>query len=388
MNRRRYLALLGAGALSASAGCLGGVDRSSGTRTGSKPRASGGYAGSDASRYRAVSLPVPEDELVRSAPKDEIPAIVDPVFAPDYDGVEATLDRSTRVIGVARGGGARAYPLRLLDYYEVVNDSLDGPLLVTYCPLCASAVVADRVVDGSTTQFDVSGHLWRSDLVLYDAATESLWSQVLATAISGDLTGTQWRLRPSTVTTWGRWVDENPTSAVLLPPPTSRSINGVYYAAAFERDPYRDYRTSRAVGVGEHSNVDGRLHPKTRVVGMASDGVARAYPWPAVRRAGVVNDTVGELPVAVAALDDGTMGAFVRRVGGETVRVRRAGDRLRAAGSAWSVVTGRAVSGPHAGEVLGRANDRSAMYWFAWAAFFPRTEIHGTDRPGVDDEAG
>lgn len=338
----------------------------------------GTYSESEAARYRNVSLPVPEAELSRGASKNGIPAITEPAFDTDYDEVKTTLDDSTRVVGVEHAGEARAYPLKVLTFHEIVNDDFGGPLLVTYCPLCASAVVADRTVDGSSTVFAVSGLLWNSDLVMYDVETESLWSQVLATAIRGERVGTQLTLRPSTTTTWGRWTDSHPDSRVLLPAPESTTITSSG-AEFYDRNPYVGYDTSPRVGIGQNEEVDDRLHPKTQVLGVAHGGVARAYTWYLVWRDGLVTDTVGRLPVVVAALDDGTMSAFVRRVDGEGVRFHRAGPNLSAAGSEWDIVTGRAVSGPHEGTTLERANDRSAMFWFAWAEFYPETEIYRED---------
>lgn len=357
------------GSLVASAGCLGATPAD-----GSAP-APGSYQQSEAAQYRNVSLPVREDELRRGASKNGIPAITEPAFDTDYDGVKPTLDDATRVVGVEHEGEARAYPLKVLTFHEIVNDDFGGPLLVTYCPLCASAVVADRVVGGSPTVFGVSGLLWHSDLVMYDVATESLWSQVLATAIRGERVGTQLTLRPATTTTWGRWRQSHPNSLVLLPAPQSTTITDSG-AEFYDRDPYVGYDTSPRVGIGQNDAVDDRLHPKTRVLGIAHGGVARAYTWYLVRREGLVTDAVGGLPVVVAALDDGTMSAFVRRIDGETVRFHRAGSKLSGVGSAWDIVTGRAVSGPHEGATLERANDRSTMFWFAWAEFYPETEIY------------
>jgi len=171
--------------------------------------------------------------------------------ADDGDG----LDDDHTVVGLAGEWGARAYPLGVLWHHEVVNDTPDGrPVAVTYCPLCRSGLVARRVVDGTTTTFVVSGLLWRApgaegaaaaagddlfgatraggeaavrnagNLVMYDRATGSYWSQILATAICGPLRGTDLDVVPSTVTTWGEWRDSHPGTDVLLPPPRSGTV--------------------------------------------------------------------------------------------------------------------------------------------------------------------
>ncbi len=194
-----------------------------------------------------------------------IRAIVDPVYAKSWEGVE--IDRKYRmgfevgdgltadsyVIGVTSAGGtrARAYPLSVVWWHEIVNDSLDGPLLVTYCPICQSGMVAERRVAGVETAFGVSGQLWRppdiyaetakvdgrvfgasategevearnsGNLVLYDEATRSYWSQFLARAICGEREGDRLKIVPSAVATWGAWREEHPETDVLLPPPYS-----------------------------------------------------------------------------------------------------------------------------------------------------------------------
>jgi hypothetical protein len=192
-------------------------------------------------------------------------AVTDPAFGPDWDGV-AVPDRyrfddgetpatglpdDVTVVGLTAGGRARAYPLAVLWWHEVVNDEFGGPVLVTYCPICRSGVVADRTVAGTPTRFLVSGHLWQppgvrtggslaagrafgagvtdpdagarrsGNLVVSDVATRSLWSQLLAEALCGPLAGTRLDVRASTVTTWGEWRSGHPGTDVLLPPPRS-----------------------------------------------------------------------------------------------------------------------------------------------------------------------
>ncbi|RDZ55536.1 hypothetical protein DEQ92_00600 [Haloferax sp. Atlit-6N] len=388
-NRRRVLAALGAGV--ALSGCLGSdppvADDDAGTDGASEPADT---SDSTAGEYSGpFELPVPEDELRRGASKDAIPAITAPVFAADWSGfdeVDATLDDGDEVVGVELDGVARAYPLAVLNWHEIVNDDFDGrPVVVTYCPLCGSAVVADRLAGGEPTYFGVSGLLWMSDLVMYDDRTNSLWSQVLATAIRGELTGETLSLLPSTISTWGEWRAAHPETEVLVPPPVSGTIRG-RQTRRYDVNPYASYQQSSAIGIGFNDAADDRLHPKTSVVGVAADGVARAYPLDAVERAGVVNDTVGGLPVVVAASAEGTLVAYVRRVDGDSVEFERDGPVLVAAGSRWTLLTGRALDGPHEGSVLTRANDRSPMFWFAWADFNPETEIYGVKSATGEEE--
>ncbi|ELZ98812.1 hypothetical protein C440_00610 [Haloferax mucosum ATCC BAA-1512] len=386
MNRRRFLVALGV--TSALGGCLEGDSPiagddgpdATGTTTADATTATDTATTTTATRVGSFDLPIPKDELRRGAPKDAIPALTSPVFADEwarFDEVDVALDDSFEVVGVELDGIARAYPLAILNWHEIVNDSFgDRPVVVTYCPLCGSAVVADRLVAGEPTYFGVSGYLWMSDLVMYDDRTESLWSQVLATAIRGDRTGDTLSLLPSTISTWGEWKASHPETEVLVPPPVSGTIRG-RQTRNYGVNPYRDYQQSSTIGIGFNDEVDDRLHPKTSVLGIAAGGVARAYPLDTVNEAGVVNDTVGGLPVVVTASSDGTLVAYVRRIHGTAVAFERDGNALLAAGSRWDLLTGRALDGPHDGTTLTRANDRSPMFWFAWADFNPGTEIYG-----------
>ncbi|SEL73549.1 DUF3179 domain-containing protein [Haloferax larsenii] len=381
MDRRRFLAALGG--VTALSGCLeGGPPTADGNTQGDTDDAGGSTAGGTAtpSRASAFDLPVPKDELRRGAPKDAIPAITAPVYSDDWTGfdeVNVTLEDSFEVVGVEIDGISRAYPLAILNWHEIVNDTFDGrPVVVTYCPLCGSAVTADRLVQGEPTYFGVSGFLWMSDLVMYDDRTESLWSQVLATAIRGELTGDTLSLIPSTISTWGEWKASHPETEVLVPPPVSGTIKG-RQTRRYGVNPYRGYQQSGAIGIGFNEEVDERLHPKTSVIGITSGGVARAYTLSTVNDEGVVNDEVGGLPVVVASSKDGSLVAYVRRVDGEVAEFERDGRDLEAAGSRWDLLTGRALDGPHEGTTLTRANDRSPMFWFAWADFNPETEIYG-----------
>jgi hypothetical protein len=380
MKRRRFLGALGAGLTIGLAGCTGnGTDLSGPNSTDPAPTATVSTESSRAASLADPDLPLSDSDLRRGAAKDAIPAITDPAFASDWSGVEASLVDENRVIGVAVEGKARAYPLSVLNWHEVVNDNFAGPLLVTYCPLCGSGVTAERRVDGQETVFGVSGLLWMSDLVMYDALTESLWSQVLGKAVKGPKTGTSMSLRPSTLTTWGDWRAEYPDTQVLLPPPASDTVKGEV-SRNYNRDPYVGYEDSRRIGIGGGS-ADGRLHPKTSVIGVATDEVARAYPLETVQeRGGVVNDTVGGLPVVVAVTQGGSLVAYERTVDGTTLTFDRDGDALVAGGSRWGIVSGQARDGPYEGTFLTAANDRSPMFWFAWADFYPGTEIFGQNQ--------
>ncbi len=327
-----------------------------------------------------VSLPVDSSEIEDVLPQDRIPAISGPKFGEDWSDTEYTMADDWKVIGVVREGEARAYPLKILNWHEVVNDDFGGPLLVTFCPLCGTGVTAVRKADGDETMFGVSGKLWRSDLVMYDEKTGSLWSQILATAIRGDLTGEQLTLVPSTLTTWAQWQADHPDTQVLLPPPESATIVESV-PRNYDTDPYAGYESNRNIGVtGDNDFDDDRLHPKTQVIGVATETAAKAYPFERVAAEGVVNDTVGDLPVVVAAGAAETLSAFERTVDGTVLEFEPDGeDRMRAGGSSWTRTTGRAVDGPYKGVTLDSAARVSTEFWFAWLNFHPDTTVYGEE---------
>jgi len=246
VQRRRLLAAL-SGVVGATSGCL--------ARLGGDGEAAPGTAASPADGAVTGADGQPSNICERDAFPQRIAAIVEPSFAPSWrEGpTDLVLDDGTAVVGVERGGTARAYPVTVLRSHEIVNDDFDVPVLVTYCPICASGMTAVRQVDGERTVFDNTSHTWtppggageqaleegrvygfgssrnpeniepRNDpnLVMFDRATGSYWSQLLAGAICGPRTGERLELLPSTVTTWGEWRAEKPDTEVLLPPPHS-----------------------------------------------------------------------------------------------------------------------------------------------------------------------
>lgn len=384
MRRRHYLAGLAVG-FGSLAGCTDGSLSPGGSSD--APEAGTPTGGATPRPGGDVELPLAESELSRGAPKDGIPAITEPSFAPDWSelpsrdagrgSIAPRLGAEDRVVGVTRNGEARAYPLRILNLHEIVNDDFGGPLLVTYCPLCGSGVTAERRVEGAETIFGVSGLLWRSDLVMYDRRTESLWSQILGQAVRGPRTGDRLELVPSRITTWESWRSAHPDTVVMLPPPESGTITGRAYGS-YENNPYAGYEDSRRIGIGRNDLEDDRLHPKAQVIGVTHDGSAKAYPLSAISEAGAVNDVVGDRSVVVAAGADGTLVAYDRRVEGETLDFERADeDHLAADGSRWGLLSGEAVDGPHEGATLAPANDRSQLFWFAWVDFHPETALYG-----------
>jgi hypothetical protein len=190
-------------------------------------------------------------------------------------------------------GKKKAYPIKILNWHEIVNDSIGGHhVVVTFCPLCGTGMVFDANAAGRQLNFGVSGLLYQSDVLLYDRETESLWSQIKQEAVTGKLTGTRLQLLPSIQTTWGAWKKKHPDTFVLS--------TKTGYSRDYDRDPYKGYYASRDVmfSVGKQNP---RYHPKEQVIGVKLDGLAKAYPFSELARAKVpFNDTIGKKTVWVA----------------------------------------------------------------------------------------
>ncbi len=175
---------------------------------------------------------VPASAIQRGGPpRDGIPSIDSPNFVLAKD---ARLRDDDRILGVAIEGIARAYPVKVLNWHEVVNDRFGGRgVVVTYCPLCGTGMAFEAQVGAQAASFGVSGLLYNSDVLLYDRGTLSLWSQILQTAVAGPLKGTRLRTVALTHTSWADWRSRHPGTQVLS--------TQTGFARDYERDPYAGY---------------------------------------------------------------------------------------------------------------------------------------------------
>lgn len=187
---------------------------------------------------------VPFDEIMSGGPpRDGIPAIDEPAFKPV--GEVGDLPDNEPVITVAIDGRWRAYPLRILMWHEIVNDRIgDTPVAVTYCPLCNSAIVFDRRVDGRELDFGTTGRLRHSDLVMYDRQTETWWQQFLGEGIVGELTGSRLKMLPVRVESFARFKQRSAAAgtdgAIEVLVPNNPGIR------AYGRNPYAGYDSMSA----------------------------------------------------------------------------------------------------------------------------------------------
>ena len=320
---------------------------------------------------RAVPLDQATPELIARL-IDAIP----PIHAPKYEPASAAdwLDDEDMIIGYATGEQAWAYPIRILNFHEIVNENLGGePALISYCPLCFSGIVYSRRLGDQVLTFGNTSALYESDMVMLDYETGSYWWQVPGQAIVGPLTGEELEILPSTVTTWRRWRELHPDTQVL-----SRDTG---YERNYDRDPFATYAEILDEGrfafpVGEAAR-DPRLSPAAVVLALKIEGEAVVYSLEPSEPS-VVHDEVGGSPVAIFLDPDSQTGAAFQPVAaGELLRFRwtEAGPSDENTGSLWDL-SGRAVDGPLRGEQLEQLPTRIS-FWFAIVAAEPDIEIRG-----------
>ncbi len=235
---------------------------------------------------------VPLSEIVGLLGKDGIPSIDNPKFiAPE--AAREWLDDSEPGIAFSRSNTHRFYPYQILVWHEIVNDTVpvsaealtgeDGErVLVTYCPLCLTGFVFDPLVKGERVEFGTSGKLWKSNLVMYDRKTDSLWSQILGEAIVGEMTGVKLKLLPSDQVQFGKWRELHPDGQVL-----SRETGATRF---YGSSPYGDYFTSTGFARSLAGGRDTRLTPDAFVLGIVLNEKAKAYSAEAVKQKGEVVD--------------------------------------------------------------------------------------------------
>lgn len=334
-----------------------------------------------------TSHSVPLNEFISGGPaKDGIRSLDDPPFISVAEGVGVFDDREP-VIAVEIDGDERAYPLGILTRHEIANDEIGGvPVMVTFCPLCNSAIVFERELDGVVYEFGVSGVLRNSDLVMYDHQTETWWQQFTGEAIVGELTGALLNVVPSSIVSWGDFRATYPEAQVL-----SRDTG---FAINYGFNPYVGYDSNESPFLFR-GEFDPRLSPIERVVGVDLGGDAVAYPFSLLESERVIHDNVGGRDIVVfhqpgtaSALDLSTI-ADARDVGAAAVYEPRAGGRSLTfhatgggfvddkTGSTWNIL-GIATAGPLAGERLTPVV-HGDHFWFAWAAFKPETAVFGQD---------
>ena len=317
---------------------------------------------------------------------DGIPALDNPTMLTAVDA--DYMNPEDVVFGMVINDEARAYPLRIIDWHEMVNDIIGGvPVSIAYCTLCGAAVAYDgRASDGTTYNFGSSGFLFRSNKLMYDRQTRTLWNQLTGEPVLGELVDTNVTLTilPIVLTTWADWQSQHPETLVLdietgFPRDyTPGAAYGGYFAADTTMFP-----------VWQRNDL---LDTKDQIYALRLDGIPKAYPLERLTNEKVVNDRLGDTDVVLIAPGE------ILRVDGLSLRsgpaTYNAGSEVRAYdrgtytfdldadthtlldenGRVWQI-TEEALVGPD-GEMAPRLGGHLA-YWFGWFAFFPNTLVYG-----------
>ena len=343
--------------------------------------------------------------LVSGGPgKDGIPALTNPEFAsPDFVTYVADDDL---VIGVYMNGVARAYPENLGWWHEIINDRIgDQFISATLCPLTGTAMVFEATdADGSQIEFGVSGLLINSNLVMFDRrGDQTLYPQMIYTAINSSESDQRLELLPAVETTWAMWRKMHPDTQVAQAGTGWGYYRGnrpTYPIDQYTFYPYisrsqGDYRTSNEYLLFLPSTnggvIDSRHQVKDVVLGICQDGETKAFPFAAMPDQGVINDLVGnKLMVILFDADSRTAIPYYSQVDDRLLSFYAVEPEGKLpvefmdveTGSRWNML-GEAVAGPLMGKRLEQVPAYNAM-WFAWAAYWPETEIW--DGEGVIDE--
>jgi hypothetical protein len=278
--------------------------------------------GFDETTRKSVAL----SDLHQGCPaRDCIPSIDNPSYLSAERATHVADDEL--VITLSYKGEYRAYPSRILDHHEIVNDTIAGdPLAITWCPLCGSAVGIERMVGGKITEFGVSGVLYNSDLVLYDRATETLWDQIEAKGVVGPMTGVELTLVPVSVSRWAKWRDKHPDTLVLS------ADTGFEYD--YTQDRYAEYRDSTRLFMPVSAS-DERVHAKTVVFGFDLPSGSIAYAEAVLQEGGSYSHDLNSEAAVITLHDDGEVTMLL---GDETHHPIR-------------------------------------VFWFAWYTFHPGTDL-------------
>jgi hypothetical protein len=329
----------------------------------------------------------PAEIVSGGPPPDGIPPIDDPQFIPVQDADE-WLNDPEPVLVVDVDGDVRAYPIQIMMWHEIVNDTVgDLPLAVTYCPLCNSAISFVRVVRGVETTFGTSGSLYFANLVMYDRATESLWNQLDGRAVVGVLTGDVLEQYPSVTMAWVDLKETHPDAVVL-----DRDRTGA--SRAYGTNPYTGLDDPNGQPFLFNGDIDVRAKAMQRIVALEDGTNAAAWTLDAVSNdsgSAVTEGEFGDHPIVIfwksgegSALDTtdiaqgrdvGTVGVFSPVVDGQTLTFEPVGDEFidDQTSSTWNVL-GQATSGELTGTRL-EPKVFVRTFWFSWAAFRPDTEL-------------
>ncbi len=308
------------------------------------------------------------DEIVwGGVKKDGIPALTLPVLVPaeqaDY------LDDENLVFGLSLNGAARAWPMKILSWHEMVNDTVGGEAVsLAYCTLCGAAVAYKTTTGGQIFTFGSSGLLYRSNKLMYDHQTNTLWSSLTGRPVFGQLVRENITLErlPVVTSTWGEWRKRHPDTLVLS------------VATGFDR-PYKgDHGAYRAYFLSGRTMFpvpwqDTRLSAKNRIFGMIIDGVQKAWPLKWLRGKRLLNDRIGSRPVLLLTGPHGHSVRAYERGGVHFSEIISNSEIIDSEGNIW-LVREETLQRKSGSQSLARLPGHIA-FWFGWYAFFPETQL-------------
>ncbi|PSW15563.1 hypothetical protein C9J01_00655 [Photobacterium rosenbergii] len=282
--------------------------------------------------FNLSNTSIPAAEILSGGPgKDGIPAILHPKFVPAHKA--SFLSARDPILGIAINGKYRAYPIKILNWHEIVNDQIDGTrFIVSYCPLCGSGMAFSSSVNGRTLTFGVSGLLYNSDVLMYDHQTESLWSQIKGSAVSGQSIGKQLTQYPLTLTRWSQWQQMHPNTLVLS--------TETGYQRNYQHDPYAGYSRTPRLYFPVANQAPSIYSSKETVMGYKGKNGVIAFPFTELKKNGKAT--------------------FSHTFEQQTLTVH------------WDAQNRSA----HITNSQGQNLPSTLLYWFAWYAFYPNTELY------------
>ncbi len=316
---------------------------------------------------------IPKDQIFDGGPgKDGIPALLNPQVS-DIASINF-LEDADLVIAIKFGDEVRVYPHPILDWHEIINDEINGnKFAITYCPLTGSGIAWNRVLNGQETTFGVSGLLYNTNLIPYDRATQSNWSQMKMQCVNGSLIGTSAPVLPLIETSWKTIKQAYPNAKVVT--------TETGYSRSYDLYPYGDYKTNNDLLIFPVSPDDTRLPRKERVLGAFINGINRAYKFQDNgSEITLFTDNVDGNTIVVisckeknlntvfqSTLDDGT-NVSLSPVQNELPIILTDSEANK------YDLFGEVIAGPKKGSKLKSVSLMTA-YWFGLAAFYPNISI-------------
>ena len=326
----------------------------------------------DDNDYASGDWLIPIGEVIDAGPgQDGIPSVDNPEFVKSFDPDANYLDPDDLVIGIVVGSTVRAYPHKILDWHEIVNDEINGELIsISYCPLTGTGFAWEGKSSETPTTFGVSGLLYNGNLILYDRNTNSYWSQLKLQCVNGNSIGEEPSLINIVETKWSTWKSNYPTTKVM-------TLN-TGYTRDYATYPYGPYRTDHDFLLFPISETNTQLPSKERVHAIIDDGLSKAYRFSSFVNGNLINETFNGNNYLIVGSDN-LINSFI--LTGDYANLDFVIEMNNTEvlftdneGNKWNIL-GKAIEGPRTGEIL-TASKSVMSYWFAIATFYPDPEIY------------